>query len=76
MVSELYFFKRRVIQRDSLGAQSFFADIFMIPMSQFYQELNKDVNKAQALQNAQLKLFKTEKRPYFWAPYVLVGNWL
>ena len=46
-------------------------------MEQFYKELtNPDVTKAQALHQAQLELFKQYKAPYYWAPYVLVGNWL
>lgn len=48
-------------------------------MSQFYQELKKpNISKAQALRNAQLTLLKQEEYsiPYFWAPYVLIGNWL
>lgn len=65
------------------GARSTLATLWAIDdesttdfMSEFYQELNQGINKAQAIQNAQLKIFETEKRPYFWAPYVLVGNWL
>lgn len=46
-------------------------------MTQFYQELAKpNVTKAEALQRAQVSLLAKEKRPYFWAPYTLVGNWL
>ncbi|GAA6616432.1 CHAT domain-containing protein [Scytonema sp. NUACC26] len=48
-------------------------------MSQFYQELaNKKLTKAEALRRAQLALLQNPKykRPRFWAPYVLLGNWL
>jgi CHAT domain-containing protein len=45
-------------------------------MSEFYRELNAGVNKAEALQRAQLAVFAKEKSPYFWAPFVLLGNWL
>lgn len=46
-------------------------------MGQFYKELTKpEVTKAEALHQAQLELFKQYKAPYYWAPYVLVGNWL
>jgi CHAT domain-containing protein len=45
-------------------------------MSEFYRELKAGVNKAEALQRAQLAVFELQKSPYFWAPYVLVGNWL
>ncbi|BAY47989.1 hypothetical protein SAMD00079811_56080 [Scytonema sp. HK-05] len=48
-------------------------------MSQFYQELaNKKLTKAEVLRRAQLALLQNPKykRPRFWAPYVLLGNWL
>ena len=50
-------------------------------MGQFYQELVKQdtpSTKAEALRRAQLVLLNNSrfKRPHFWAPYVLVGNWL
>nr|MDZ8008959.1 CHAT domain-containing protein [Nostoc sp. DedSLP05]MDZ8102339.1 CHAT domain-containing protein [Nostoc sp. DedSLP01] len=48
-------------------------------MSKFYQELaNKKITKAEALRRAQLALLQNPKykRPQFWAPYVLLGNWL
>ncbi len=46
-------------------------------MSQFYQELkNNTVTKAEALRRAQLALLSEYEIPYFWAPYLLVGNWL
>lgn len=48
-------------------------------MSKFYQELaNKELTKAEALRRAQLALLQNRKyqRPMFWAPYVLLGNWL
>ncbi len=45
-------------------------------MSEFYRQLKVGANKAEALQGAQLAVFAKEKAPYFWAPYVLVGNWL
>ncbi|MFB2839124.1 CHAT domain-containing protein [Floridanema evergladense] len=47
-------------------------------MVRFYQELLKgDVTKAEALRRAQLSLLKEDKYkfPYFWTPYVLVGDW-
>ncbi len=47
-------------------------------MSEFYRQLKAGVNKAEALQRAQLAVFAkdNDNSPYFWAPYVLVGNWL
>ena len=65
------------------GARSTLATLWSVDdeitadfMSQLYRELNAGVNKAEALRRAQLAIFANEKRPYFWAPYVLVGNWL
>ena len=50
-------------------------------MSQFYDRLtapNATITKAEALRQAQLTLLKDPRynHPYFWAPFVLVGNWL
>ncbi|MEH2329872.1 CHAT domain-containing protein [Nostoc sp.] len=48
-------------------------------MGQFYQDLgNKNLTKAEVLRRAQLALLQNPKykRPRFWAPYVLLGNWL
>ena len=58
-------------------------------MKEFYQELGQakdlNINKAQALQKAQLDLLQDQYEgsdgqskyvhPYYWAPFVLVGNW-
>jgi CHAT domain-containing protein len=43
----------------------------------FYQNLiNTKVPKAEALRLAQISIISSDENPYFWAPYVLVGNWL
>jgi CHAT domain-containing protein len=68
------------------GARSTLATLWQVSdestalfMSEFYSELAKsrNVNKAEALRRAQVKLLQNSKyqHPYFWAPYVLVGNW-
>jgi CHAT domain-containing protein len=49
-------------------------------VTDFYAELKKSptLNKAQALQAAQRR-FLTDVRyghPYYWAPFLLIGNWL
>ncbi len=46
-------------------------------MSQFYGELAK-TTKAEALRRAQLTLIQepSYQHPIYWAPYVLLGNWL
>lgn len=69
------------------GARSTVASLWHISdkstailMGQFYRELaNTKVTKAEALRRAQVKLLKkypNYERPGYWAPYVLVGNWL
>ncbi|WP_204153542.1 CHAT domain-containing protein [Leptolyngbya sp. CCY15150] len=48
-------------------------------MQQFYQALTQDnLSKAAALRQAQLALLDSEayQAPYYWAPFILVGNWL
>lgn len=50
-------------------------------MSEFYQQLTQvdaNLTKAESLRQAQLKLLKNPlySHPYYWAPFVLVGNWL
>lgn len=45
-------------------------------MRNFYSNLNT-LPKAQALRQAQLALLRSNdlKHPYYWSPFVLVGNW-
>jgi CHAT domain-containing protein len=48
-------------------------------MTQFYQELaNTDLSKAEALRLAQIKVLRDPEysHPFYWAPFVLIGNWL
>jgi len=68
------------------GARSTLATLWKVSdestaalMSEFYRELaNPGITKAEALRRAQVTLLKNPRyrNPYFWAPYVLVGNWL
>ncbi len=69
------------------GARSTLASLWHISdrstailMGEFYRELtDNQVTKAEALRRAQITLLKkypNYTRPGFWAPYVLVGNWL
>ena len=47
-------------------------------MAEFYRQLALPKStKAEALRNAQLTLLNNPlyKNPYFWAPFILVGNW-
>ncbi len=68
------------------GARSTIASLWYIDdaaaaplMMEFYQALTgNQAAKAQALRQAQITLLETPqyKHPIYWAPYVLVGNWL
>jgi CHAT domain-containing protein len=69
------------------GARSTLATLWQVDdagtalfMSDFYQRLaNTSQTKAKSLQQAQLRLLQREDElqdPYYWAPFVLIGNWL
>ncbi|BAZ48813.1 TPR repeat protein [Nostoc sp. NIES-4103] len=68
------------------GAKSTVASLWSVSdestsqlMKEFYQQLsNPKLNKAEALQQAQIKTMANPayKHPYFWSSFVLVGNWL
>jgi CHAT domain-containing protein len=71
------------------GARSTLASLWQINdastakfMIKFYQQLNNpQISKAEALRNVQLSFLKDYQdtdyhRPYHWAPFILVGNWL
>ncbi|MEH2183924.1 CHAT domain-containing protein [Nostoc sp.] len=68
------------------GARSTLATLWSVEdestvelMNRFYSKLNQPgVTKAEALRQAQLFLLRSPnyRRPYYWAPFVLVGNWL
>jgi CHAT domain-containing protein len=55
-------------------------DVATVPlMSRFYQELgNANITKAEAIRRSQRALLQNPEyqHPVYWAPYVLVGNWL
>ncbi|WP_432809409.1 CHAT domain-containing protein [Pantanalinema sp. GBBB05] len=68
------------------GARSTLASLWTVNdtstallITQFYQALTQpDMTRAEAVQQAQLALLHHPKfqHPYFWAPFILVGNWL
>jgi CHAT domain-containing protein len=68
------------------GARSTMASLWSVDdkstselMAKFYQQLTKSgVTKAEALRHAQIELLLHSEfqHPYYWAAFVLVGNWL
>jgi CHAT domain-containing protein len=69
------------------GARSTLATLWQVSdeatallMSRFYSELaNNTVTKAEALRRAQLSILEIDRfrrHPFYWAAYVMVGNWL
>ncbi len=68
------------------GARSALATLWFIDdkasselVAEFYKELkNSDITKAVALQRAQVKILGNPKQehPSFWAPFLLINNWL
>lgn len=68
------------------GARSTLASLWYINdeatshlMETLYQGLSQpEITKAEAVRQAQLSLLKSDRysHPYYWAPFVLVGNWL
>ena len=68
------------------GARSTLASLWYISdeatsvlMSKLYESLSQqNMTKAEAVRQAQLELLRNPQyaNPYYWAPFVLVGNWL
>ena len=44
-------------------------------MVDFFQRLKKGDDKAAALQQAQLHQIENYQNPFYWAPFILVGDW-
>ena len=69
------------------GARSTLASLWSVDdvgtsalMQVFYDALaTQEVTKAEALRKAQLAILKNPRfrgHPYFWSPFVMIGNWL
>jgi CHAT domain-containing protein len=43
-------------------------------MTAFYQQVNKGRTKAQAAQGAMRELRESRPHPFYWAPFVLIGD--
>lgn len=51
-------------------------EVTPIVVQDFYLNLqDADLNKAQALQKAQVALIEQGERPALWSPFILIGNW-
>ena len=67
------------------GAQAILASLWKVDdistsrlMAEFYQKRQlKNLTKAGALQRAQLALLKDRRyaHPFYWSPFILIGNW-
>lgn len=66
------------------GAKSVLATLWRVDdkatstlMSEAYLQKSKGTSKIEAIRSAQLNLLHTNKykHPFFWAPFVLMGNW-
>jgi CHAT domain-containing protein len=66
--------------RSALASLWFINDIASADLvSEFYRQLkNPEMSKAKALQQAQWALLKDERyeHPGYWAPFLMIGNWL
>lgn len=67
------------------GASSTIASVWLVNadsttelVSHFYHALTSGQSRADALRSAQLSLINSQQfaHPYFWAPFILIGNWL
>ncbi|MDY6903004.1 MAG: CHAT domain-containing protein [Cyanobacteriota bacterium] len=68
------------------GARSTLATLWAVKdestakfMVEFYKHLNtKGISKAEALRQTQLSFLKNKNftHPFYWAPFILVGNWI
>ena len=44
-------------------------------MLEFYKLLKSGKDKATSLQKAQVKIMERYTNPYYWAPFILIGDW-
>jgi len=67
------------------GAHSALASLWFVDdeatgktIPQFYKNLSQGMSKAKALQHAQMAMLKQRRyaHPVYWAPFILIGNWL
>jgi len=63
------------------GAAALVASLWLVQdettawlMEKYYENLRKGVGRAAALRNAQLALGEKYPHPYYWAPFVLIGQ--
>jgi CHAT domain-containing protein len=63
------------------GAAGVLVSLWLVPdettaglMADWYGRLGWQANRAEALRHAQLRLMERHPHPYYWAPFVLIGN--
>jgi|GEM_PF-5112854 len=69
---------------DLIGIHSVVASLWQVPdpstaqlMTEFFQRLKNDESAANALQNAEIALIRSDQysHPFHWAPFILLGDW-
>jgi CHAT domain-containing protein len=43
-------------------------------MVQFYQQLKRGTPKSEVLRQAKLSQIKLQRHPYYWSPFILIGD--
>ena len=63
------------------GAQAVMASLWSVSdsatkdlMVQFYQNINKGMSKNEALRQAKLSLIQRTPHPFYWSPFILIGD--
>jgi len=63
------------------GAKAVISSLWSVPdeatqeiMVQFYKNLNQGMSKSEALRKAKLSEIQRHPHPFFWSPFVLIGN--
>lgn len=66
---------------EQAGAKSIMASLWSAEdqttreiMIQFYQHLQQGKNKTEALRQAKLTQINSDRHPFFWSPFILIGN--
>ncbi|MBM3462314.1 MAG: CHAT domain-containing protein [Armatimonadetes bacterium] len=44
-------------------------------MVSFYTGLGQGMSRGKALQRAEVEMLRTRPHPFYWAPFVILGDW-